>query len=208
MSGEAPARPRAINTGRTQTAANDQGDSHAIAIPGSVPNQSFTTSWYSSTPPIAIASSRVSLCVYYLTVTSLAVKQQLVSSPFKSTDHCHLPQLPAVSRGLCKCHGHMPSTFYCCWLFQGAEADSSPAPGLSRSVAWGGGSFIAGHSAFGRHGAHSGGIAPSSASSRLSLDTPAGVLQPDRLQMVLSSHVCASSLLQPTSAVATAAPRA
>jgi hypothetical protein len=67
---------------------------------------------------------------------------------------------------------------------QGADADSSPAlPGLSRSVAWGGGSFIAGHSAFARHGAYSGCFAQSPASSRLSLDnqtaTPAGALQAD-----------------------------
>jgi hypothetical protein len=56
-----------------------------------------------------------------------------------------------------------------CTNLQGAEQDGTPSA-LSRSVAWGGGSFIAGHSAFGRHGAYGSGAARSPASSRISLD--------------------------------------
>lgn len=57
-----------------------------------------------------------------------------------------------------------------CNQSQGAEPNSSPVPAsLPRSVAWGGGSFIAGHSAFAR----SSSIARSPASSRMSLDNTA-----------------------------------
>jgi len=59
-----------------------------------------------------------------------------------------------------------------------AEASTAAAGGLSRSIAWGGGSFIAGHSAFIRHGTYSS-VARSPASSRISLDaTQPGVNMP------------------------------
>jgi len=60
MSGAEPLNAVAVPRARTAAADGEDSESHAIAIPSSAPNQGLATSWYSSTPPIAISAGRVS----------------------------------------------------------------------------------------------------------------------------------------------------